>query len=135
MVDWGSDPDVALFIGGPRHCDVENIGKVQTIRVQDTEDIWSFKSSAPMQIAVSDYTYIREKVVLPNGRRATVMRDQTLDRMRAAQIAQSEWAFRSNWNSVWATSPPTNYRWLPKPRKSPEEATAWLHDGKGKEFL
>lgn len=135
MDDWGRHPDVALFVGGPRHGDIENISGFQEIQVAEPEVFYSLGSVTPQYVNTRMTRYVREKVVLPNGLTATIMRDETQDPVRSAQVAQSEWAFRANWQSVWATPVPLNYRWLPKPRKSPEEAVAWLHDGKGRDFL
>lgn len=141
MDDWGRDPDVALFVGGPKHGDIEDIGKTQIMRMTDTEDIYSWGSVAPKNIVVRDWTYVRGGVYIPKDNvKVTVMYDQSLRLDGVMQAAESEWYFWQNWKTggKWLTRPGSFFSWtdpLPDLKKTPEEALAWLHNGTGKDFL
>lgn len=138
MDDWGRNPDVALFVGGPRHCDIENIGSTTQVFLREPMDTYTFGSALPNTIYTNDCLYVRGRVSLGNGTVVTVMYDRRWDLAQVAQVAEIEWVSWKNWNAPgWFNRPGTVFSWSDtlNPRKSPEEATAWLHDGKGKDFL
>lgn len=139
MDDWGKNPDVALFVGGPKHCDIENIGSTKQLFLREPMDIYTFGSALPQTIYTNDCLYVRGQVSLRNGTVVTVMYDRQWKLAQVAQVTEVEWVSWKNWNmgmGGWFNGPGTVFSWTdPIPRKTPEEATAWLYDGKGKDFL
>lgn len=139
MDDWGYNPDVALFVGGPKDGTYEDIGGVKTIVIQEpVADLWSFSDPSPIFLT-NRYTYIRGTVALggAGGTTATVMYDQTWNLMRVTRRAEDQWIWDQKWRNPQFNQAMKWFNGVVDfgPPKSPEEATAWLRDGKGKDFL
>lgn len=138
MDDWGIDPDVALFVGGPKHCDIEAIGSTNLFRMTEAEDFYTFGAVGPQRIPTREYTYLRNEVYIPRDNvKLTVMYERSIHPSQVMQVAEAEWYFWQNWKNGgnWFNRPGFSYAFAGVAAKTPEEATAWLHNGTGKDFL
>lgn len=156
MGDWGIDPDVALFIGGPKDGQIENVrGNRQQryVIADDTFEIRSFADPMPMRMPHYRYGTYEHATVVGGGQVYSVMADRqenslqeisdrvTYEVMYGAYPSRyvgNGWG-SSGYHNHWALSSQLASLYYmddyQKPKKSKEEALAWLNQTEGKDFL
>ncbi|OKI54551.1 hypothetical protein [Micromonospora sp. CB01531] len=154
MGTWGSDPDVALFVGGPKDGLIESIkgNRSQRYVIRQDFQVWSFTDPGPIGRANYRYGHYEPAKTWCDGKVYTVMADkqritlQEISDRVVREVAQQHWTLgittAQQQRAAWGLTVDDLKKFMddlfpPPDTRNDEEKLSWLTEktpGK-REFL